>query len=103
MIIFTKFHEDFLLTANFWMWALFLFQTLVSERPKLQISARQRTQKTSPIGISLFQFPEIKALGEEGFSYVFEGSELLAKATEGLDPKTCKYTTTILFDYNYLL
>ena len=66
-------------------------------------SARQRTQKTSPIGISLFQFPEIKALGEEGFSYVFEGSEVLAKATEGLDPKTCKYTTTILFDYNYLL
>ena len=38
-----------------------------------------------------FQFPEIKALGEEGFSYVFEGSEVLAKATEGLDPKTCKY------------
>ena len=66
-------------------------------------SARQRTQKTSPIGISLFQFPEIKALGEEGFSYVFEGSELLAKATEGLDPKTCKYTTAILFDHNYLL
>ena len=83
--------------------ATFIGAGMVSERPKLQISARQRTQKTSPIGISLFQFPEIKALGEEGFSYVFEGSELLAKATEGLDPKTCKYTTAILFDHNYFL
>ena len=76
---------------------------LISERPLLYISVMQRTQKTSPKGISLFQFPEIKALGEEGFSYVFEGSELLAKATEGLDPKTCKYTTAILFDHNYFL
>jgi hypothetical protein len=38
----------------------------------------------------LFQFPCIKELGEEAFNYVFEASELLAKLTEGLDPKTCK-------------
>ncbi len=35
------------------------------------------------------QFPEIKALGDDAFNFVFEGSELLAKLTEGLDPKTC--------------
>ena len=37
----------------------------------------------------LLQLPPIKELGEEGFNFVFEGSELLAKMTEGLDPVTC--------------
>jgi hypothetical protein len=37
-----------------------------------------------------FQLPVVKELGEEAFSYVFEGSELLAKLTEGLDPVECK-------------
>jgi len=37
-----------------------------------------------------FQLPVIKELGEDAFFFVFEGSELLAKVTEGLDPETCK-------------
>ncbi len=36
-----------------------------------------------------FQLPVVKELGDEAFSYVFEGSELLAKLTEGLDPVEC--------------
>ena len=38
----------------------------------------------------LFQFPAIKELGEAAFNFVFEGSELLDKLTEGLDPQTCE-------------
>ena len=41
-----------------------------------------------------FQFPCIKELGEDGFSFVFEGSDLLAELTKGLDPETCEYTLT---------
>lgn len=37
-----------------------------------------------------FKFPVIKELGEAAFDFVFEGSDLLAKVTEGLDPETCK-------------
>ena len=37
------------------------------------------------------QFPFIKEMGEEvAFSFVFEGSDLLASLTEGLDPKERK-------------
>ena len=38
----------------------------------------------------ILQLPEIKALGEKAFDYVFEGSEVLAEATKGLDPVKCK-------------
>ena len=34
------------------------------------------------------QLPMIKELGEAGFNFVFEGSDLVAKATEGLSPET---------------
>ena len=34
------------------------------------------------------QLPMIKELGEAGFNYVFEGSDLVAKATEGISPET---------------
>ena len=40
--------------------------------------------------ILYFQLPVVKELGDEAFSYVFEGSELLAKLTEGLDPVECE-------------
>ena len=36
----------------------------------------------------------IKELGDEAFDYVFEGSELLAKLTDGLDPVACKENST---------
>ena len=36
------------------------------------------------------QFQVIKDLGESAFNFVFEGSELLAKVTEGLDPEKCE-------------
>ncbi len=42
-------------------------------------------------GVCFFQFPCIKELGDDAFNFVFEGSELLAKLTEGLDSKSCKY------------
>jgi hypothetical protein len=42
--------------------------------------------------ITAFQLPVIKELGDEAFDYVFEGSELLAKLTDGLDPVACKKT-----------
>lgn len=45
--------------------------------------------------ISLFQFPVIKELGEAAFNFVFEGSELLAKVTEGWDPETCECSAHI--------
>jgi hypothetical protein len=49
------------------------------------------TMKLSSEEINLcFQLPVVKELGDEAFSYVFEGSELLAKLTEGLDPVECK-------------
>ena len=35
------------------------------------------------------QFQVIKDLGESAFNFVFEGSDLLAKVTEGLDPVKC--------------
>lgn len=36
------------------------------------------------------QFQVIKDLGDEAFNFVFEGSELLAKVTEGWDPVKCE-------------
>ena len=43
------------------------------------------------------QFPFIKEMGEEvAFSFVFEGSDLLASLTEGLDPKECEYNNVNL-------
>ena len=52
------------------------------------------------------QFPFIKEMGEEvAFSFVFEGSDLLASLTEGLDPKECKYNyeniCTLLRERNF--
>ncbi len=38
----------------------------------------------------MLQLPVIKELGDDAFDFVFEGSELLAKVTEGLDPETCE-------------
>ena len=38
-----------------------------------------------------FQLPPIKELGDAAFNFVFEGSDMLAKVTEGLDPETCEY------------
>ena len=37
-----------------------------------------------------FQLPPIKELGDAAFNFVFEGSDMLAKVTEGLDPETCE-------------
>lgn len=37
------------------------------------------------------QFFVIKDLGDEAFNFVFEGSDLLKKVTEGLDPEKCKW------------
>ena len=43
------------------------------------------------------QFPEIKELGEAAFNFVFEGSDLLKRMTEGLDPETCETTLNLAY------
>ncbi len=52
-------------------------------------SVRLSTQLYGFFSFLSLQFPQIKELGEAAFNYVFEGSELLKRMTEGLDPETC--------------
>ena len=50
-------------------------------KPKMFLWMRSARPKSK-------QLPMIKELGEAGFNFVFEGSDLVAKATEGLSPET---------------
>ena len=63
---------------------------------RIYFSEKYLFSKFAPLNVARsFQLPPVKELGDEAFDFVFEGSDLLAKVTEGLDPATCKFNKTM--------